>query len=112
MPIPRSFLLVLMYDGLYLENGPESFGIIKKAENSFPAILRFIILIQGLSWPEPGSRFDWLLLRANPDSFIQDDGIFFSAWGRGTQGVIDGNEEGAGRKAERRPVSGQSGLCV
>lgn len=101
-----------MYDGLYLENGPESFGIIKKAENSSPAILRFPILIQGLSRPEPRGRFDWLLPRANPDSFIQDDGIFFSAWGRGTQGVIDGNEEGAGRKAERRPVRGQSGLCV
>ena len=59
VPIPGSFLLVLMCFGLYLENGPESCRIIKRAENALPALLRLPILMLGLRQPEPGPRL-WL----------------------------------------------------
>lgn len=70
MPVPSSFLFVLIYYGFYLENGPESSGIIKKAENSFPAFARFLVLTEGLGLREPGCRL--LRAEASPDSFIQE----------------------------------------
>lgn len=41
MPIPSAFLLVLREYGLDLENGPESSGMMKKAEKALLAVLRF-----------------------------------------------------------------------
>ena len=45
VPIPSSLLLVLMCYDFYLENGPDSFRIIKKAENTLSALVKLPILM-------------------------------------------------------------------
>lgn len=72
-------MLVLMRFGFHLGSGPESFGIIKKAENTCLAIPRFSIC---LSW---GVALDWILLRAeaNPDSLILEVHLVMASFSPG-----------------------------